>query len=190
MAGTSRQNPISVTLLLPGADSIDGVARKFDAITKNCAYRIIHIDVHRRSIEIGSDHLNFVQNRLQGHHNDGGGRPVNGLQQQGHAYYSPDVDYDGRQQQPNFSSRRPQNVPRRYRRRRAATSGSVKLLGNNRFRNVTNGRTGNSQTKASILDQMDAVSFSCKRNVVLGRTNGPISLVLVWQTIFKKTNFE
>lgn len=65
------------------------------------------------------------------------------------------MDYDTRQS--NFGNRQPPNV-RRYRRKAAAaTVGGNKLLGNNRFRNLT--KIISSPTKGSILDKMDAVSI-------------------------------
>lgn len=78
---------------------------------------------------------------------------------QGSSYY-PSVDYDAKQSNSNN-----RQWPRRDRRhaknnnsgrRIMATTGSSRLLGNNRFRNVT--KNGVNQGRGSILDKMDAVS--------------------------------
>ncbi|VVC25239.1 Hypothetical protein CINCED_3A023250 [Cinara cedri] len=77
--------------------------------------------------------------------------------------YNPSVDYDAKQS--NFNIRQLQQT-RRYRRdvynknnnRRGAaatTTGRGRLLGDNRFRNVT--KNGSNQAKGSILENMDAV---------------------------------
>lgn len=108
--------------------------------------------------------LNFKNNFCFKGNN--GGRPKS--YGQGHTYY-PSVDYDARQsnptnRQPNVRrQRRNAETISKYRNnykngrlRAARATNNNKLLGNNRFRNVT--KNGGNQAKASFLDKMDAVS--------------------------------
>ncbi|XP_025409414.1 probable serine/threonine-protein kinase clkA isoform X2 [Sipha flava] len=81
---------------------------------------------------------------------------------QGSPYY-PSVDYDARQSNSNYNQwtrRNRRHANKNSNRRIKAATSSNRLLGNNRFRNVT--KNGVDQGRGSILDKMDALNSNSR----------------------------